>query len=61
MTEAEMRVLQLLVDGYTTTEIATELRLSKHTVKNHCTHLKVKNQCTLHELIRRYIYWQTNG
>ncbi len=61
MTEAEMRVFQLLVDGYTTTEIAAELRLSKHTVKNHCTHLKVKNQCTLHELIRRYIYWQTNG
>lgn len=61
VTEAELKVLQLLVDGLTTAEISESLNLSKHTIKNHCTHLKVKNSCTLHELIRRYIYWQTNG
>jgi DNA-binding NarL/FixJ family response regulator len=61
VTEAELKVLQLLVEGLTTAEISEALNLSKHTIKNHCTHLKVKNACTLHELIRRYIYWQTNG
>ncbi len=46
LTPAELRVMDCLLDGYGNKHIATELGISFQTVKNHCSAIMKKYDCT---------------
>lgn len=45
LSKAETRVLQELLEGYDTTEIAERLYLSPYTIKNHIRNIEAKLGC----------------
>ncbi len=61
MTQAERRVLELLVRGLSNREIATELHLSVNTIQTHLAHayekLGVQNRSQLLARFFRETYW----
>jgi DNA-binding NarL/FixJ family response regulator len=58
---SELPVILGQIRGISTIDIAKELKKSKHTVRNQRTSLMLKNDCSMEEIARRYIYWFTEG
>jgi DNA-binding NarL/FixJ family response regulator len=58
---SELPVILGHIRGVSTIEIAKEMKKSKHTVRNQRTSLMHKNDCSMEEVARRYIYWYTEG
>lgn len=58
---SELPVILGQIRGVSTIDIAKEMKKSKHTVRNQRTSLMLKNDCTMEEIARRYIYWFTEG
>ena len=54
LTDRELRVLQLLAQGLTNREIATELGISERTVENHVSHILAKLGVASRDAAKRY-------
>lgn len=56
LSKAEVRVLELLIRGYSEKEIADRLNLSKHTVNNHMKNIRSRYGLTKNtEVVMLYI------
>ncbi len=60
-TEAEEFVIWAQIEGKTTVELSKETNKSKYTIRNQRMRLMEKNECTMEELVRRYLYWHSKG
>lgn len=60
-THAEEDVILGQIAGKSSIELSQETHKSKYTVRNQRMSLMEKNQCTMEEVARRYLYWHTNG
>ena len=57
ISDSERRVLECYMDGLTTSEIASHLKLSPVTVQNHKARMVHRNGASLQELMQRYLFW----
>jgi DNA-binding CsgD family transcriptional regulator len=58
LTQAQKRLLAMINKGFTREETAEKLKNSITTVNNHIARARVVNECrSLHELLRRYRFW----
>lgn len=60
-TGAEEDVILGQLAGKSSIEISRETHKSKYTIRNQRMSLMEKNQCSMEEVVRRYLYWHTNG
>lgn len=58
---SELPVIIGHIRGYTTIQIANEMKKSKHTVRNQRINLMHRNDCSMEEIARRYLYWYSEG
>ncbi len=58
---AEEFVILAQIEGKSTIELSKETRKSKYTIRNQRMSLIEKNGCTMEEIVRRYLFWHTNG
>jgi len=54
---AEENVIIAQMEGKSTIELSKESKKSKYTIRNQPMSLMLKNDCSMEEIIRRYIYW----
>jgi len=54
LTVRESEVLQLVAEGYSTSQIAKSLYLSIKTIETHRQNLMAKNQCERHRRLTKY-------
>jgi DNA-binding NarL/FixJ family response regulator len=60
-TVSEEYVIKAQLEGKTTIELSNESKKSKFTIRNQRMNLMEKNQCTMEEIARRYLFWHTKG
>jgi DNA-binding NarL/FixJ family response regulator len=60
-TPAEEIVIRAQIEGKSTIELSKETNKSKYTIRNQRMKLMEKNECTMEEIVRRYLFWHTNG
>jgi DNA-binding NarL/FixJ family response regulator len=60
-THAEEFVILAQIAGKSTIQLAEETKKSKYTIRNQRMSLIEKNGCTMEEIVRRYLFWHTNG
>lgn len=58
---AEEYVILAQIEGKSTIELSRETRKSKYTIRNQRMSLIEKNGCTMEEIVRRYLFWHSNG
>jgi|1048.fasta_scaffold10753_4 DNA-binding NarL/FixJ family response regulator len=57
-TTMQTKILMLLKEGFSQTEVANKLCLEERTIYNHLAILRDKNDCrTTSELVRRFSFW----
>ncbi len=60
-TDAEYPIIMAQINGETTIELSKRLNKSKSTIRNQRIHLMLKNDCSMEEIARRFLYWNTQG
>jgi DNA-binding NarL/FixJ family response regulator len=60
-TDSEEYVIKAQLEGKSTIELSNESKKSKFTIRNQRMSLMEKNQCTMEEIVRRYLFWHTKG
>lgn len=60
-TAAEESVILAQIAGKSTVELSKDTRKSKYTIRNQRMKLMEKNECTMEEIVRRYLFWHTKG
>lgn len=60
-TDAEYPIIMAQIKGETTIELSKRLNKSKSTIRNQRIHLMLKNDCSMEEIARRFLYWNTQG
>jgi len=60
-TDAEYPIIMAQINGESTIELSKRLNKSKSTIRNQRIHLMLKNDCSMEEIARRYLYWNTPG
>lgn len=60
-TPAEEFVILAQIEGKSTIQLAKETNKSKYTIRNQRMKLMEKNECTMEEIVRRYLFWHTKG
>lgn len=58
---SEEFVILAQIEGKSTIELSNETKKSKYTIRNQRMKLMQKNDCTMEELVRRYLFWNTKG
>lgn len=60
-TDAEYPIIMAQINGESTIELSKRLNKSKSTIRNQRIHLMLKNDCSMEEIARRFLYWNTQG
>jgi|694.fasta_scaffold23292_2 DNA-binding NarL/FixJ family response regulator len=60
-THAEEDVILGQIAGKSSIQLSIDTHKSKFTIRNQRMSLMEKNQCTMEEIARRYLYWHTSG
>ncbi|MCL9980313.1 MAG: hypothetical protein NBV77_02595 [Bacteroidia bacterium] len=60
-TYAEEYAIKAQIEGKSTVDLSKESKKSKFTIRNQRMTLMEKNQCTMEEIARRYLFWHTKG
>lgn len=57
LTPSEQKILQLLIQGSERKLIANKLNIKQSTLNSYIQDIKVRNNLSLAELVRNYVYW----
>jgi hypothetical protein len=60
-THAEEDVILGQIAGKSSIQLSIDTHKSKFTIRNQRMSLMEKNQCTMEEIARSYLYWHTSG
>jgi len=60
-TDAEYPIIMAQINGESTIELSKRLNKSKSTIRNQRIHLMLKNDCSMEEVARRFLFWHTPG
>ncbi len=60
-TQGELPVIMAQITGESTVDLAKRTGKSVNTVRNQRISLMHKNDCSMEEVARRYLYWHTEG
>jgi DNA-binding NarL/FixJ family response regulator len=60
-TESEELVIKAQIEGKSTIQLSREIKKSKNTIRNQRMSLMEKNECSMEEVARRYLFWNTKG